>query len=348
MTEQSNNRCIVLLPAADPRFTRLFDELFNAAITEAGLVPHRIEQTAAEHPPVDRLIREIAKADVVFADLSESSDEIWLALGCALALNKQLCLISSTLEFSLPLNLQGLDILPYPAAPFPRDYTELRLGITHQLLTKRPKPVAPPAPQQPVAPPAPQPELLESLRSSRPQPLQQPLPQQPPRPQPVPPPQSLSQQQPPQPPPQALTPPAAAPIPATAPIPVAALPPVAAAPPADAFANTPLFDELTSHEVLALTIIDIHASSEGLSPRDLGREMQANDSAHLTSHAMSSLKRRKFIDRRPVSVTDGGESYLSDNLFITWSGKNWLLRHGKRDHSLRSNSTANEIFMAAR
>ena len=133
-------------------------------------------------------------------------------------------------------------------------------------------------------------------------------------------------------------------MPVAAPAPI----PVAAAPPADAFANTPLFDELTSHEVLALTIIDIHASSEGLSPRDLGREMQANDSAHLTSHAMSSLKRRKFIDRRPVSVTDGGESYLSDNLFITWSGKNWLLRHGKRDHSLRSNSTAHEIFMAAR
>jgi hypothetical protein len=143
---------------------------------------------------------------------------------------------------------------------------------------------------------------------------------------------------------------AAAPLPVAAPIatPVPAAPAPIPAPVAEAVANTPLSDELTSHEVLALSIIDIHASSEGLSPRDLGLEMQANDSAHLTSHAMSSLKRRKFIDRRPVSVTDGADSYLSEKLFITWSGKNWLLQHGKRNHSLRSNSASNQIFMAAR
>ena len=326
MTEQSSNRCVVLLPAADPRFTRLFDELFIVAITEAGLIPHRIEQIAAEHLPVDRLVREIAKADVVFADLSESSDEIWFALGCALALDKPLCLISSTLEFSLPLNLQNLEIIPYPTAPFPRDYIELRLGITHQLLTKRPRPIAPQPRQR---------EPLESFQSPQPLPViaapiaAARLPMVAPIAAPV---------------PVAVAASIAAPI-AAAPAPIAA--PVAAPVP-EAIANTPLSDELTSHEVLALSIIDIHASSEGLSPRDLGLEMQAKDSAHLTSHAMSSLKRRKFIDRRPVSVTDGADSYLSEKLFITWSGKNWLLQHGKRNHSLRSNSAPNQLFMAAR
>jgi hypothetical protein len=333
MTEQSSNRCVVLLPAADPRFTRLFDELFTVAITEAGLVPHRIEQIAAEHLPVDRLVREIAKADVVFADLSESSDEIWFALGCALALAKPLCLISSTLEFSLPLNIQNLEIIPYPTAPFPRDYIELRLGITHQLLTKRPRPIAPRLQQ---------PEPLESFQPP------QPLPVIPAAPAPI----AAAPL-----PIAAVSLPVAVPIPAPAATPIAAFvaapiaAPVAApiaAPVAEAIANLPLSDELTSHEVLALSIIDIHASSEGLSPRDLGLEMQANDSAHLTSHAMSSLKRRKFIDRRPVSVTDGADSYLSEKLFITWSGKNWLLQHGKRNHSRRPNSAPNQLFMAAR
>jgi hypothetical protein len=349
MTEQSSNRCVVLLPAADPRFTRLFDELFTLAITEAGLVPHRIEQIAAEHLPVDRLVREIAKADVVFADLSESSDEIWFALGCALSLAKPLCLISSTLEFSLPFNLQNLEIIPYPTAPFPRDYVELRLGITHQLLAKRPRPIARQVQR---------PESLESFQPLQPLPVILAAPAPIDTPVPAPP---LPIAAPP------AAPVAIAPLPIAAPIAAAPLPlaapiappasiavvpaPIAApiaAPVAEAVANTPLSDELTSHEVLALSIIDIHASSEGLSPRDLGLEMQAKDSAHLTSHAMSSLKRRKFIDRRPVSVTDGADSYLSEKLFITWSGKNWLLQHGKRNHSLRSNSAPNQLFMAAR
>jgi hypothetical protein len=359
MTEQSNNRCVVLLPAADPRFTRLFDELFTIAITEAGLVPHRIEQIAAEHFPVERLVHEIAKADIVFADLSESSDEIWFALGCALALTKPLCLISSTLEFTLPLNLQNLEIIPYPTAPFPRDYSQLRLGITHQLLAKRPRPVArqlqQPEPQESFQ--RQQPEPQESFQRRQPEP-QESFQRQQPGPQ-----ESFQRQHPLQ--PQQPLPVAAAPVSVAAPIatpvpaaaapvaapiatPVPAAPAPIAAPVAEAVANTPLSDELTSHEVLALSIIDIHASSEGLSPRDLGLEMQANDSAHLTSHAMSSLKRRKFIDRRPVSVTDGADSYLSEKLFITWSGKNWLLQHGKRSHSLRSNSAPNQLFMAAR
>jgi hypothetical protein len=46
-------------------------------------------------------------------------------------------------------------------------------------------------------------------------------------------------------------------------------------------------------------------------------------------------------------VTDGADSYLSDNIFITWSGKNWLLKHGKRNRSWQSTSATNEFFMAA-
>ena len=426
MTEQSSNRCIVLLPAGNSRFTRLFDELFTAAITEAGLVPHRIQQNPEDHPHVDQLIREIAKADMVFADLSQGGNEIWLALGCALALAKPLCLISSTLEFGLPLNLEDLEIIAYPAAPFPRDYSELRRSITHQLVTRRPQRIAPrlqqhephessqqplPSPpkpsQKPLQPaqepiqsfleplhkPRPTQEPIQSFRepAQRPQPAQEPIqsfrepaqktqPIQEPiqsfrepaqRPQPTQEPiqsfreplqkptpveepirslrgerlelvQEPLESQTVQPPPAPRVANIPTPIPAVAATPVPQI-----APATEVFANAPLPDELTSHEVLALSIINIHASSDGLSPRDLGLEMQAKDSAHLTSHAMSSLKRRKFIDRRPVSVTDGADSYLSDNIFITWSGKNWLLKHGKRNRSWQSTSATNEFFMAA-
>jgi len=279
MTEQSSNRCVVLLPAGDPHYVRLFDELFALAIKEAGLVPHRIAQSLTDPFPIDRLVREIATASAVFADLSQNSDEIWFTLGLAVALKKQLCLVSSTLEFSLPLNIQDFEIIRYPAAPLPSDYRELERSITDQLQAKPPTEAAPQLPK-------PQPEAT-----------------------PV------------------------DPSPTITPI----------APP-----SSSLSEELTAHEVLALAIIDLHASDEGLSPRALGLEMQTNESAHLTSHAMNSLKRRKFIERRSVSVAEGPDCYISDNLFITWLGKNWLLQHRQRTNPLRSNASTRDLMSSTR
>jgi hypothetical protein len=104
-----------------------------------------------------------------------------------------------------------------------------------------------------------------------------------------------------------------------------------------------LAGDLASYEVLALTIIDIKASGGGLSPRDLGLEMQARSSAHLTSHAMNSLKRRRFIERKPVQLTQGNEVHISENLFLTRAGQEWLLRHGKRATTHRSTMRPREL-----
>jgi hypothetical protein len=92
----------------------------------------------------------------------------------------------------------------------------------------------------------------------------------------------------------------------------------------------PPSDDLVSYEIEALTIIDSRASRAGVSPRELGMEMKARDSAHLTSHAMSALRRRGFIERKPVQVSDGKDLHTSENLFLTRSGADWLLRHRKR------------------
>jgi hypothetical protein len=270
MGGQIGNRCFVLLPTGDPLYARLFDEVFALAIKEAGLVPFRVKHSQTEPLPIDLLVREIAKSDALLADLSQNGDEIWCAVGCALALKKPLCLISSKLDFTLPLNLQYLKIIPYPAVPCPSDYRELEQKIKDQLLVRRQNAVA-----------------LQPQES----------------------------------------------LPESAPI---------------APESAPLPEDLTAHEVLALTIIDIHASAEGLSPRALGMEMQTRGSAHLTSHAMNSLKRRKLIERRPVPVTDGVETYISDNLFITWSGKNWLLQHGQQASSMRSSSSIYNLSVSRR
>jgi hypothetical protein len=257
MSERNKNRCVVLLPFG-PHFQRLFDEVLEPAILEAGLVPLHHRQNSRLPTPINVFVDEIEQASALFADISENIPEIWLAIGCAVSLGMPLCLISSRLESSLPLGVQYLPLIPYPADPFPSDYLQLRQHIIAQLSAI-----------------APQTEIVR------------PIPQH-----------SAS----------FVTP---APIPA---------------PP----------DELVSYEILALTILDLKATSSGLSPRELALEMQSRNSAHLASHAMNALKRRGFIEKGPVQISEGAERHIVENLFLTRLGEEWLIRHGVKATMHRS------------
>jgi hypothetical protein len=266
---ERNNRCIVLLPSGS-HYERLFGEILELAIIETGLVPSRLQQTALTPTPINVLVDEIEQAEALLADVSENTAEIWLAAGCALALGIPLCLISSRLDSSLPLGIQHLPLIPYPADAFPGDYVQLQRNITAQLSTTMPQP-----------------------QSAQPEPQFH-------------------------------------------------------APNLPFNATSEPSDDLVSYEVMALTIIDLKASDAGLSPRDLGLEMRTRNAAHLTSHAMDALKRRRFIERKPVQISQGNELHISENLFITRAGQDWLIRHGKRTNTHRSTARLREPSLNTR
>jgi hypothetical protein len=269
MSESSKKQCIVLLPSS-VHFDRLFDEILEPAIADAGLAPLRIYRNSLSPTPVNVFVNEIEQAEALFADVSENIAEIWLAVGCAIALGKLLCLISCRLDSSLPLGIEYLPLIPYPADALPSDYAQLQHNISGQLsaIVPQPKFVQP------------EPEIHTSALPSTPVPA--------------------------------------------------------------------LSEDLASYEVMALTIIDLKSSGAGLSPRDLGLEMQARGSAHLTSHAMNSLKRRRFIERKPVQLTQGNEIHISENLFITRAGQEWLFRNGKRATTHRSTIRTRELSLNKR
>ncbi len=261
---ERNKQCIVLLPSS-LYFDRLFDEVLEPAIRETGLASSRIHRNSLSPAPVNIFVDEIEQAEALFADVSENIPEFWIAVGCAVALGKPLCLISSRMDASPQLGIQYLPLIPYPADALPNDYAQLQQDISSQLSAILPQP------------------NLEQPESR----LQQPsLPSDP---------------------------------------------------------ASPVSGDLASYEVMALTIIDMKASGAGLSPRDLGLEMQTRGSAHLTSHAMNALRRRRFIERKPVQLTQGNEVHISENLFLTRAGQEWLLRHGKRATSHRSTRRTREI-----
>jgi hypothetical protein len=284
MSERSNKQCIVLLPSS-LYFDRLFDEVLEPAIHNTGLAPFRMHRSSLSPTPVNVFVDEIEQAEALFADVSENLPEFWLAIGCAVALGKPLCLMSSRMDSSLQLGIQYLPLIPYPADALPNDYAQLQQNISSQLSAIVPQPkFAESEPQFPES----QFQDSQFHESQEPQ-LQRP------------------------------------------------------SPPADQ--APPFSDDLASYEVLALTIIDLKASGAGLSPRDLGLEMQSRGSAHLTSHAMNSLRRRRFIERKPVQLTQGNEVHISENLFLTRAGYEWLIRHGKRATTHRSTMRTRELSL---
>jgi hypothetical protein len=268
MSDRNKKQCIVLLPSV-PHFERMFQEIIKPAINETGLIPRRVEWNASSPIPINIFVDEIEEAEALFADTSEHTAEIWLAVGCAAALGKPLCLISSTMGSKQALGIRYLPCIPYPTNALPSDYTQLHQNISAQLsaITPQAEAMQPePVPQIPV-------------------------------------------------------------LPAT---------------------GSASDDELVSYEVMALTIIDHKASDAGLSPRELGLEMRAGNAAHLTSHAMNALKRRRFIESKPVSIREGNELHISDNLFLTPTGEDWLIRHGRRATARRSRVLSRARFVESR
>lgn len=278
MSEWNKKRCIVLLPPG-PYYERLFDEILELAILETGLTPCRLPLSSSPPIPLNVFVDQIEQAEAVFADTSENTAEIWFAIGCAVALGRPLCLVSSRLNSEHPLGIKHLPFIPYPADAFPGDYALLQQNIAAQLSSIVPLPV---------------PAQFEPL-------------------------------------PRAVVPPSVV-------LPSAA----------DPALYDDLASDLASYEVMALTIIDLKASDAGLSPRDLGMEMRARDSAHLTSHAMNALRRRRFIERKPVQISQGNELHISENLFLTRAGQDWLLRNGRRATTHRSMIRTRELSLKNR
>ena len=65
-------------------------------------------------------------------------------------------------------------------------------------------------------------------------------------------------------------------------------------------------------------------------------------------HAMNALKRRRFIETKPVQVNAGNELRLSENLFLTRAGEDWLSRHGKRASAHRPTARSRARFLSTR
>jgi hypothetical protein len=288
-------KCFVIASPQDRRFEQLYEEIYDGAIRgaasrgtanqDAELIPCRTTFDAAAKLSMETIAQDIAYCDACFADLSQDSAYQWFAIGCALALGKPLCLVSSkNVAEDAPFALPQPGVIQYPLHALPSDYQRLRDGITNRLrLVVSQRAVAGAEGKTEIAAKTAETVVVssrvveESAKSAD----------------------------------EATVTDIAAQVAETATEAVGALLELSVG-------------DVRVHELLALTIILREQGVEGLTLRELALEMNKHGVAQATSLSIHGLCRKQLVERRLISKSNEQQSYDEERLFVSPAGQAWI------------------------
>ena len=283
-------KCFVIASPQDRRFEQLYEEIYDGAIRDAGvqdaqLIPCRTTFDAAAKHSMETIVEDIAHCDACFADLSQESPYLWFAIGCAVALGKPLCLVSSKdVAEDAPFALPEPGVIQYPPHALPSDYRRLRSGITNRLQAA----VANAAAKRLDAKDGAEVQVAEVVTVSKPLVAEA----------------TKSAD-------EAPVAEIAAQVTKTATESVGALLELSVA-------------DVRVHELLALTIILREQGMEGMTLRGLALEMNKHGVAQATSLSIHGLCRKKLVDRRVMPMSNGHQNYDEERLFVSEAGEAWI------------------------
>jgi len=83
-------QCFVMQPFDRARYDSLYEQVFDPAIRNARLKPHRVDNDPGASIPVETIEEEITKSVACFGEISEDNPNVWFELGYAIAREKPL------------------------------------------------------------------------------------------------------------------------------------------------------------------------------------------------------------------------------------------------------------------
>jgi hypothetical protein len=283
-------KCFVIAFPQDRRFEQLYQEIYDVAIRDvairdAQLIPCRTMFETDAKLPIETIVQDIGSCDACFADLSQESAYQWFAIGCALAMGKPLCVVSSKDENNAPFALPQPGAIRYPLHSLPSDYKRLKNCITSrlqvalsQMAAMRGEIKVDVAVKVCETTTAIQPQVIEGDSSSD---------------------ESLIAE---------------------------VLLQMAEVTTAEGLI-VPLalnVGDVRVHELLALAIILERGNVEGITLRELALEMNKHGVAQATSLSIHGLCRKRLVERRLISNSNGQQSYNEERLFISAAGEAWI------------------------
>jgi hypothetical protein len=124
--------CFVIQPFDEGIYDQLFKDVFDPAITAAGLKPYRVDQDPSSAIPIEAIEEGIKRSAVCFAEITTDNPNVWFELGYAIALGKPICLVSNK-RSRFPFDVQHRKIIIYKKQSAPSDFALLQEKITASL-----------------------------------------------------------------------------------------------------------------------------------------------------------------------------------------------------------------------
>jgi len=117
--------CFVLMP-----FSNDYDDIYNYGIKEsckeAGTYCERVDEQIFQETILERIYNQIAKADIIIADMTGRNPNVFYEVGYAHALNKPTILLT-----------QNSEDIPFDLKHFPHIVYEKKISVIREELTKR-------------------------------------------------------------------------------------------------------------------------------------------------------------------------------------------------------------------
>jgi hypothetical protein len=103
--------CFVAQPY-QKKYDRLYKAVLKKAIGEADFAPYRADQNPAVTQNWPEILVKIAESRIVLAEITEDNPNVWMEVGCAMALGKKIGFISPH-KRKIPIDIAAEFVLFY-------------------------------------------------------------------------------------------------------------------------------------------------------------------------------------------------------------------------------------------
>lgn len=127
--------CFVIQPFTDT-YNKRYDDLYKPAIEAAGMTAYRVDQDSSATVLVEAIEKNIKRAAVCLADITEDNPNVWYELGFAYAAGRPVVMACSDERQKagkrFPFDIQHRAIVTYKTES-PRDFQAFQDSLTERL-----------------------------------------------------------------------------------------------------------------------------------------------------------------------------------------------------------------------
>lgn len=126
-------QCFVIQPFDGEKFDKRYRDVFEPAISGAGLKPYRVDQDPSTQEILKAILDGIARSSVCLVEISTDNPNVWFELGYSIAKGLGVVLLcSNEREGPYPFDVSHLAIVEY-STDSPSDFNAAREKITDKL-----------------------------------------------------------------------------------------------------------------------------------------------------------------------------------------------------------------------